>query len=113
MNVGAMRQFVWVQVPVQTRAPDGQVSTGFVDQYPRYGEIRSLSGAELVRAQQVQATVTHRVTVRSDTLTRQLQPAARLRLGARLFNVLWVDPVDGKNREVRVYCTEEVTAGAT
>jgi SPP1 family predicted phage head-tail adaptor len=113
MQSGTLRQMAWVQVPVETRQPDGQVLTEFADQYPRYAALVSLNGSELMRAQQVQATVTHRVTLRSDSTTRELQPKARLRLGARLFNVLWVDQVEGRNREVRVYCVEEVTAGAT
>lgn len=70
-----------------------------------FAEITPLSGREYLQAQQMQASVTHRI--RSEYLAGM---TARMRLthGTRVFSVASVVNVDEKCRELEWMCTEVV-----
>lgn len=68
-----------------------------------YGAIMPLSGNEYLRAQQLEATVSH--VIRTEFM-QTAHPRMRLRHGERVFNVESVVNVAERNRELEWRCTE-------
>lgn len=69
-------------------------------------DIASLSGRELTNAQQIRSNVNRKVTMRWVGL--EIKPTHRLVVGGRIFQPLWTDNVDQRNRTLLIYCVEEV-----
>jgi SPP1 family predicted phage head-tail adaptor len=107
VNVGAMRHRVTVQnFTTTTNALNQRQKTPTaVGEY--WADIVSLTGRELVRAQQVNAEITHKVTMRYQG---EIKASYTLLFNGRTFHVLWVDNVGQRNRELHVYCNEVVSA---
>lgn len=74
-----------------------------------WGEIVSLSGREAVNAKQIRAETTHRVTLRWQGALKRPIPNDKLIFKSRTFNVLWINNVDERNRQIDVFCTEVVS----
>jgi len=70
-----------------------------------WGSIEPLSGNELLRAQQTQAEVTHRVRIRYRT---GITPKLRIAYADRYFNILSVINRGERNRELEIMCKELV-----
>jgi SPP1 family predicted phage head-tail adaptor len=70
-----------------------------------FGAIMPLTGNEYVRAQQMDATVSHKI--RTEYIAG-VNPRMRLKHGDRTFNVVSVVNVEERNRELEWMCTEVV-----
>ena len=68
--------------------------------------IRTLSGGEKIAAKQVQATLTHEVTIRYSSGVAAVKPADQVVLGGRVFDIKDVRNVDEGNIEIRMICKE-------
>lgn len=74
-----------------------------------WGAISTLGGAERVNAEQIKGEVTHRVTLRWPGASTTIVPKMRLVFKTRTFNIVWIDNVDERNRQLDVYCQEVIT----
>ena len=97
------RVTVWKDEP--TTNADGQRVENAVKVMRRWACVRPLTGRETVQTQQMQADVTHRVTMHSDTLTRTIVPAWWLTLsdGTRL-NITSAVDMEMAKIEVELMC---------
>lgn len=78
-----------------------------------WGQVESLSGAQLNKAQSIYNNVTHRVTVRYQTLLADIKQVGsyRILLGSRIFDVGASLNVDERNRTVELLCEEGLNDG--
>lgn len=96
---------VWKNTP--TTNTDGQRVEGPTLWITRWARVTPVNAGERIVAQQMQADITHRVRIRSDTQTRQLTPAMWLKLadGTRLDIVRAYD-VDLRRVELELECKQ-------
>ena len=99
------RVTVWKDAP--TTNADGQRVENSTEVGRRWCSIHPLSGRERFMAQQAQADVTHRVRMRSDTLTRTIRPThwLTMRDGTRL-DIERVFDIDMRKIELELQCNE-------
>ena len=70
--------------------------------------IRTLTGRELLQAQQIQAQSDQVITHRYQGYA--IKASGRYTMDGRTFNVEWVDNVDARDREIRAYVIEQPTS---
>lgn len=107
MKIGPMRRRASLQSPPQeTEAQNqyGEVATAWADVAEVWVQVEPLSGKELWQAQQVQADVTHRVTMRYRPGVR---PKWRIVYQGRVFNILYVLNLEERNRTLQLLCVEQ------
>jgi SPP1 family predicted phage head-tail adaptor len=112
MKIGPMRQRVSVETLTETQDSYGQLVETWTAAGTYWAEVKNLSGWEAVNAQQVKAQATHQVRMRyiaSLFSNPGLLPSMRLLFGTRVFNILWVNNVDERNREYRLL-TQEIAS---
>lgn len=73
----------------------------------RRGSMMTPKGSEFWNVDQVDSNGVRKVEFVADSMTRLLTPHMRLRTGSRNLNIESVENLDGKNREVIVYCVEQ------
>ena len=105
MIPGNLRQRVVIQQ--LTRTDDGAggytetwaaIATVFADVYP-------LKGNERYEAQQVQANLSHRVTIR---YRAGVEPSMRLQYGTRILTIEAVIDPEERHRELILMCSEVI-----
>ena len=99
-----LRHVITLQAPVRSRATDGQSKPTWSDKGEVRARIQPLSGREYWLADQVQAEVTHRVTLRAYP---GLTADWRVLFQGRIFNVISVRSADEEmGRWVEAMCRE-------
>ncbi len=71
-----------------------------------WGDVSPLMGRERMTAQQVQAEVTHNITIRN--LTIELSAAYRIKFGERIFGILEILRPKERKISVTIMAKEEV-----
>ena len=110
IRAGQLRHRLEVQEATEVQDAHGQATKTWVKVKSRKVEIKPLAGAELFNAQQVQARVSHEITLRyyADlTPEHRFRLATRLR-GERIFNILSVRHTDEMNVDTVCACEEMV-----
>lgn len=107
MQIGKLRHRIELQAKSE---PEGQDDYGEVARiWPTiatvWASIEPASGKQLFVAQQVQAEVSHVVTIR---YYDGLGPTNRVKFGTRIFAVNFVRNVDERNVYQELYCKEAV-----
>jgi SPP1 family predicted phage head-tail adaptor len=72
-----------------------------------WAKIKTLSGRELVNAQQVKATVTHSIRMRYQGAGVRIAPDMRFLYAGRFFNIGVVLNEDERNVWLDILCTEQ------
>lgn len=107
MRAGQLRHRVEFQERGETRGTQGSIAESWTTLAFRYAKIVPLAGSELINAQQIVNTVTHRVELRYWVdLTAKL----RIVFKGRVFGIENVINLDERNIEQHCFCTEEVAA---
>lgn len=103
-NLGALRERLVLEAPVESGDGAGGVTRSFADVATLWAEVTPLSAREAVTADRALARVTHRIRIRmrADVTTRH-----RLRLGARIFRVLALRESDATRRFLMIEAEEE------
>jgi SPP1 family predicted phage head-tail adaptor len=111
--IGPLRQRVTIETLAETRNAYGQLIPSWSPAGTFYAQIRNLAGREAVNAKQISAVVSHAVTMRyvaSLFPAPGLVPSMRLLFGAAVFNIIWVDNVDNRNRQYNLLVQQIVPA---
>lgn len=107
MNIGRLRFRAELQDFTVTRSPLNQpIKTGRPVLGTFWCDLVSLSGRELIAAQRLEGTVSHKITMRWMNIA--IKPDYRLVIDGRVFNPVWTDNVGNRNRELLIYCLEKV-----
>lgn len=106
MRAGKLRHRLEIQSQAQTQdSITGEVTGGWSTVATRWGSVEPLNGREYVQSQQVQAEVTHRITMRHfDGLTVQ----HRIKWGNRLFDINHVADFESRGIRHELMCRESV-----
>ena len=95
----------WQRFTLQspTTPTTGETTPTFTDVRPIHGQIVATGGSERLRGRQVDATVTHMVTVR---FADDIEPTWRLRQGSRYYNIVAAYDPDGSNQYLEIQLME-------
>ena len=86
----------------------GDRTPAWVTVATRWASVVPLRGREYLAAHQVQAEVTHRIFLRHDSVTSAVTPKHRLKIGARVFDVLSAVDIEERGREVEIMAVERL-----
>ena len=99
-----------VQLQKLKDPPDKSETGELIKEYVFYAfawaAFRTLSGAERIAAQQVNATQTHEIKIR---YRPGVKPDYRLVMGLRIFDIKDARNIDEANKEIWMRCTEVAT----
>lgn len=105
MRAGTLRHRLTIQKPGLTENSFGELeNTGPVTVATRWGSLKALSGGELLRAQKIQADVTHQVSLRYDAALAGLSSTWRILRGSQVFEILFVDELEFSGVEFALLC---------
>lgn len=103
------RRVVTIKKNVETRNADGTHAETPIIIDTRQAHVRPMAGRELFEAQQVVADVTHKVSLRYDTVTRDIKPQDYwFEIGGRTLALLSVRDIDERGRMLECQCKEKV-----
>ena len=102
---GKLRHRVQLQSKTETQSTTGEVTLVWATSSTRWASIEPLQGQELFAAQQVSASVTHRITMR---YVANVKPQHRILYGARVFDIQSVLDIQERHKELRLMAREVV-----
>lgn len=105
MHAGALRHRITIQQIGSGRDTDGHPNGAWADYATVWGEVKPLSGREKLAVQQVDAEITHQITIR---FLMGMVAKMRIQYGTRIFDVKSVLNTDERNYEMRLLATEKV-----
>ncbi len=104
MRPGKLRHRLTIQEFTETRDELGDPVETWKDVATVWGSIEPLSGREYYTAEQVNADVTHKVTIRY----RAVEVKNRVLFGDRVFLIESILNTDERNCELVMVCREDV-----
>lgn len=107
LTAGKLRHKVTLQ-SLGTRTDDGMGGGSIlpVDEAEVFASIEPLTGNELLRAGQLESTLTHRIRMR---YFPGVKPSWQVKYGTRIFDIDRIIDVEERHRELELMCTELVT----
>jgi SPP1 family predicted phage head-tail adaptor len=105
MMAGALRHRVAIEQVAATGDGYGGRTESWTVLATVWAAVEPLSGREYFQAQQAQAKVTHKVTMRYRS---GVTPGMRVKHGSRYFGIVSVLDTGEKNRELVLMCEEAV-----
>ena len=105
MQAGRLRKRIVIQTNTATQDAAGQPIASWANTTTRWMAIEPLSGRELLQAQALAATATHRVRMRYYS---GLTVRHRLKYGTRYLEINAIRNIDERNAEHECLCTEIV-----
>lgn len=116
MICGRMRNRVVIEKGTETPDDYGQPVIAWATFATRWAQITPLRGDERVQALQLDAKLTHKVLMRWDSLTKQIEPGLfRIRYGKRadgttdrIFDVNAAINIREQDEQLELHCTEAV-----
>ena len=108
IQAGKLRHSVDVYKRGKTRSASGAATTSLLLIGSRRARIRTISGGETVRGEQVQADLTHEIQMRywEDVTTEMSLTYTDPRKGDRTFEIERIINVDERNVEMLLQCKE-------
>jgi SPP1 family predicted phage head-tail adaptor len=104
MKLGQLRNEAQLQTFVETADQLGQLVQDWDDAgTPIPCEIRTANGREQVNAEQLKRIVSHVVTM---WYQPGLNESQRLIVEDRVFNITYIDDIDNRHIQIKVYCIE-------
>ena len=104
MRAGELRKRITIETPVRSADGVGEMVPAWSLFGVVWASIEPLSGNEKIQAQQVNANVDIKVTMR---YLAGVVPAMRIRFGTRTFQIASVQNIEERNREMDLVCIEE------
>ena len=110
---GDLRRRVTIQQRSTTQDGFGQQAVTWADLLTVSAHIESLSGNQLNKAQSIYSEVTHKVTVRWQTVLSDIKVVGSYRIlyGTRIFDIGADLNVDERNRVIELLCKEGLNDG--
>lgn len=105
MNPGTLNRYVEIQFPDEVQSASGEPSRTWAFKASVWANIRPMRGSELVNAQQVDAQLSHRITIR---YRNDITAKWRICDGDRIFNVESVIDINDRHHMMELVCSEDV-----
>lgn len=110
MGAGKYRDTVEIQEIAGTEDAFGQKDLDDEDNWiefaTRKAHVSARGGREFFRGGQIQADVSHQVTIRSDSTTRAITSEMRIVWGTKTLQITTIHEADNKQRELILLCIE-------
>ena len=106
MNAGKLRHRVTIQKLEEVDDGYGGIEEKWQDMITVWAVVEPLRGNERYTAQQVQAELTHKVTIRYKP---GIKPDMRLKYGDRILEIEAVIDVEERHRWLELLCSEVVS----
>ena len=110
MRTGQLRNAVTIQKPTGTVDAGGHldlsISGGWATHATRKAKIEPVTGSEGQHGTQIEANITHMVTLHYDTLTATTLPRMRVLYGTRALNIEYVRNEREVNGNIVLGCRE-------
>lgn len=103
--IGEMRHRITIQILSASKDSFQQEIKGWTNFETVWAKIEPLSGREFFEAQQMNAEITHRITMR---YMKGLNPKMRIMYGERIFDIKTILNIEEKNIELQILCKELV-----
>jgi SPP1 family predicted phage head-tail adaptor len=107
MPGGALRHIVTVQEPQRT-AEHGDITTAWNDVADLRAQVLTVAGSETFRGRQLQADLTHLLTLRSTPVTRAITAQMRILWANRRLEIIRAADPDNARKLVELQCREIV-----
>ena len=107
-SIGEKPHRVAIQRATEAQGATGEITKTWATLATVWAAVEPLSGREFFQAQQVQAEVSHKVTMRHYTGVT-ISPKDRLTFGSRTFRIEAVLNLEERNIETVILCREEVS----
>lgn len=113
MQAGNLRKRLVLQQRSSSQDSYGQQVIGWTTLATLWGQVETLSGNQLARAQSIYSAVTHKVTVRYQSLFADIKTVGsyRIVLGSALYDVGASLNIDQRNRTIELLCEEGLNDG--
>jgi SPP1 family predicted phage head-tail adaptor len=105
-QIGFMPHRVEVQRPVEVRNQYGENEHTYETVVICWALVRPLRGKEFWSAQQLQSSLTHKITMRLESLV--VRPGWRLLFRDRILDIKTVQDVESARFQVEIMATEQV-----
>jgi SPP1 family predicted phage head-tail adaptor len=105
MQSGKLRHKVLIESAAEAQDSFGEPDPTWSTFGTAWAAIAPLTGREAVTAQQIDAQIDHKVTIR---YLAGVAPKMRVKFGSRIFNIISVANIDERNREIQLLVTESV-----
>lgn len=103
MRAGDLRHQVTIQQFESIDDGGGGHEEVWTDLTTVWGSVEPLNGKERYDAQQIQATLSHKIRIR---YYPNLKPSMRVKFETRVFNILSIINFEERNRELQLMCEE-------
>jgi len=103
MSIGNLRKRIQIQAPTKARTETGSISETFSTVATVWGEIKVPNGKERVVADQLQAEISHKITIRYRTDVKEWW---QLKYGGRFFRIKYIINPKEWNRKLQCFCKE-------
>ena len=103
MQAGRLRHRLVVQHEEESQDTYGGVTRTWTTLDTVWGSVEPLSGKELIEAQQLDATLTHRIRIR---YLANVTETCRITFDSRTFEIQTVRNFSERNREMELLCKE-------
>ena len=103
IRAGELRDQVVLQKSIQSLGRQGGRTFEWEDQYTVWAAVAPITGSEYAEASQMQAKLTHVVTIRQKS---DVKSGWRVKFGARFLNIESVQDVEVRSRRMVLLCSE-------
>lgn len=104
INPGELRHSIEVQDKTETRGTGGDFIETWAVKTRTKAKIETLTGRELVEAQQVDARATKKVTLR---YTDSVSPSDRIVRGCDIYHPIWINNIEERNVVLEAICRQD------
>ena len=111
MKAGRLRHWVIIEKKGKTRNSYGEETISWSTNVGAWAAVEPLRGAKYFASMQLQASVSHQVTMRYQTLGNSTEIApgyCRIKYNSRVLNIISVINPDERNISLELMCKEEL-----
>jgi SPP1 family predicted phage head-tail adaptor len=112
MRAGRLRHWIVIEKKGKTRNDYGEETISWTTNIGTWASVSPIRGANYFASMQLQASISHQVTMRYQTLgnTTEIHPGyCRVRFGGRVLNILSAINPDERNISLELMCAEELS----
>ncbi len=108
MTAGLRRHLLTLEQRSNTLDDFGEDAPTYTTLTTAFGSVEAVTSRERFDSQQVQAEVSHRITIGYAPLAATLTAADRITFGSRVFDVVTPMDKDGRQRELQILALEHL-----
>jgi len=106
MSAGLKRHLLTLEKRTETLDDFGEAVLTYATLTTAFGSVEAVGSRERFESQQVDAEVSHRLTIGYAPLAATLTAADRITFGARVFDIVTPMDKDGRQRELTILALE-------